>query len=52
MAHTILPKFLAVFPYKIETQQPLQNVSVEKRKMFANELKEIIDGNNINVNSL
>lgn len=43
-----MPDFV---PAKIQTQQPLQTISVEKRKMFANELLEMIDEGNIDVNS-
>lgn len=50
--HTIMRKSLNLFPYKIQTQQPLQTSSVENRKQFANDLLEMIDRGNIDVNCI
>lgn len=50
--HTIMRKSLNLFPYKIQTQQPLQTSSVENRKQFANDLLEMIDRGNIDMNCI
>lgn len=42
-------KFLTLLPYQIQTQQQLQNIPVQKRKMHVNEFLEMIDGGNIKV---
>lgn len=51
VVHTIMCQCLILFTYRVQTKQPLQIVFIKKRKMFAKELLEMIDGS-IDVNSV
>lgn len=50
--HQILRKCLEMYPYKIQTQQPLPVLMKQERLIFANEMLNLIDGGIIDVNRI
>ena len=50
--YRLLRQSLHVFPYKIQTRQPLTAASTNSREIFANDMVQMIDVGDINVDNI